>query len=210
MNRDQYLLYFIMGSNNTNRDPEEALREAVEGGITCFQFREKGTGARTGGERKKLAQRLQLICREAGIPFIVNDDVELALELEADGIHAGQEDTPLRDIKRQCPSSMTVGVSAKTTEEAAKAVQEGADYLGVGPMFGTTTKEDAEAPIGPEAVRQLRESGITVPVVGIGGIDSGNAKAVTASGADGVSVISAISRAEDIRQAAQSLREALR
>nr|WP_093337526.1 thiamine phosphate synthase [Salibacterium halotolerans] len=210
MNKEQYLLYFIMGSNNTDKDPEEALREAVQGGITCFQFREKGEDAREASGKKELAQRLQVICREAGVPFIVNDDVDLALELGADGIHAGQEDTPLRDIKKRCSGSMTVGVSAKTKAEAEQAVQDGADYLGAGPMFATSTKEDAEAPVGPETVRMLRQSGITLPIVGIGGIGTENAASVMEAGADGVSVISAISRAPDIQQAAQSLRNVLR
>ncbi|WP_090925220.1 thiamine phosphate synthase [Salibacterium qingdaonense] len=210
MNKQQYLLYFIMGSNNTDKNPEDALREAVQGGITSFQFREKGQYAEEGPAKKELAGRLQKICREAGIPFIVNDDVDLALELGADGIHAGQEDTPLVDIKKRCPSSMTIGVSAKTLEEAEQAVQDGADYLGVGPMFATSTKEDAENPVGPGAIRLLRESGLSVPIVGIGGIDAENAAFVMEAGADGVSVISAVSRADDIRQEAERLREVLR
>ncbi|MFD2705958.1 thiamine phosphate synthase [Salibacterium lacus] len=210
MNKEQYLLYFIMGSNNTDKNPEDALHEAVKGGVTCFQFREKGQDAAEGTAKKELGGRLRKICRKAGIPFIVNDDVDLAMELEADGIHAGQEDTPLVDIKKQCPSSMTVGVSAKTVDEAEQAVQDGADYLGVGPMFATSTKEDAETPVGPGAIRMLRESGLSIPIVGIGGIDTDNAESVMEAGADGVSVISAVSRADDIQQAAGKLREVLR
>ncbi|MFZ4454487.1 thiamine phosphate synthase [Salibacterium aidingense] len=209
MNKQSLRLYFIMGSTNTNKDPETVLKEAVQGGITCFQFREKGEGARTGEEKKRLAVQLQKLCHKSGIPFIVNDDVDLALDIQADGIHVGQKDVPLAEVKKRCPGTMIIGVSAKTREEAEKAVQDGADYLGVGPMFGTTTKEDAEAPIGPQAIRHLRQEGITIPMVGIGGIDEINAGEVIEAGADGVSVISAISRAVDGTQAAAFLKKAV-
>ncbi|RSL29850.1 thiamine phosphate synthase [Salibacterium salarium] len=209
MTKQDLLLYFIMGSNNTSNDTVDVLQEAISGGITCFQFREKGLGALSGNDKHTLAKKLQDVCVSHDVPFIVNDDVELALAVKADGIHVGQDDIPLSDLKRRCPDNMTIGISAKTMAEAKEAQENGADYLGVGPMFSTTTKEDAELPIGPQSLQHMREAGITIPIVGIGGIDESNAKEVMDAGADGVSVISAISKAMDISQAATAVKRRL-
>lgn len=207
MDRQMLSLYFIMGSNNTKQSPAHVLQEAIAGGITCFQFREKGNGALVGREKKQLARELQKICQESGIPFIVNDDVDLAFELEADGIHVGQEDTSVTEIKKHAPPTMIVGVSAKTFEEATKAAESGVDYIGTGPMFATTTKEDATTPVGPERIRALKERGTKIPIVGIGGINADNAHHVVEAGADGIAVISAISMATDPKRAAKQLKK---
>lgn len=206
--RRRLRVYFIMGSNNCLKDPVEVLEEAIAGGITMFQYREKGTGALRGGERMELAARLRRLCRERGVPFLVNDDVELALALDADGVHVGQEDEAAADVRRRIGRRL-LGVSAYDAEEAAAAIRGGADYLGVGPLFATRTKEDAKAASGVEAVARIRERGMRIPLVGIGGIDAGNAAEVIRAGADGVSVITAISRAEDIRAAAAALLQAV-
>ncbi|MFB4164422.1 thiamine phosphate synthase [Alteribacillus sp. JSM 102045] len=209
MNKEDLLLYFIMGSNNTSGHPSEVLEKAIKGGITCFQFREKGVGALEGKEKEKLGRELQSICKNHQIPFIVNDDTELAILLEADGIHVGQDDEPVEDIKKKCPSSMIIGVSAKTLKEAKEAERQGADYIGTGPMFATSTKEDAEAPIGSQGIQTLRKQGIKLPIVGIGGINKSNAKEVIDAGAEGVSLISAISQASDPEKAASELKNRL-
>lgn len=209
MIREKLPLYFIMGSNNTGANPAAVLREAIRGGVTCFQFREKGSGALSGSAKESLARELQDICHSYNIPFIVNDDLELAIRLQADGIHMGQKDTPLREFKHDIPSNMITGISTKTWEEAQEAQKDGADYLGVGPMFSTTTKEDADKPVGPETIQMMRNYGISLPIVGIGGINASNATDVIRAGADGISLISAISQSEDPESTARLLRHAL-
>ncbi|RKD73272.1 thiamine-phosphate diphosphorylase [Sinobaca qinghaiensis] len=207
MNKETLLLYFIMGSQDTDKDPAEVLKQAVAGGITCFQFREKGPASKTVEQKEELARELLAVCRSHSIPFIVNDDVDLAVQIGADGVHIGQGDEPASSVKKKLPAHMIVGVSAKTLKEAEKAVQDEADYIGTGPMYATTSKDDADEPIGPEGIQDLRKFGITLPIVGIGGITEKNVKSIMRAGADGVSLISAISRAIDPKEAAQRLRQ---
>ncbi|HEK9101593.1 thiamine phosphate synthase [Bacillus pfraonensis] len=188
-------VYFIMGSNNCKRDPLQVMKEALDGGVTLFQFREKGEDALTGEERVRFAKQLQALCKEYDVPFIVNDDVELAIELEADGVHIGQDDEGITSVREKMGDKI-VGVSTHTIEEARFAIANGADYLGVGPIFPTSTKKDTKAVQGTKGLRHFREMGITVPIVGIGGITVENAASVIEAGADGVSIISAISLAD--------------
>lgn len=199
-------VYFIMGSNNCRKDPLQVMKEALDGGITIFQYREKGDGALTGEERYAFAKQLQSLCKEYNVPFIVNDDVELALELDADGVHVGQDDEGIRTVREKMGDKM-IGVSAHTIEEARFAIENGADYLGVGPIFPTNTKKDAKAVQGTEGLRFFRESGIEIPIVGIGGITIENAASVLEAGADGVSVISAISLADSPYNSTKRLAE---
>lgn len=196
--RDFLKVYFIMGSVNCLKSPAKLLKEAVAGGITMFQFREKGTGALTAQARYNLGRRLQKICRANGVPFIVNDDIDLAIALDADGIHVGQDDTPALAIRQLLGDDKIVGVSAHSLAEAHQAIADGADYLGIGPIYPTSSKEDARAVRGTSVIEEIRKSGITIPLVGIGGITVHNAAPVLAAGADGISVISAIAGAEDI------------
>lgn len=194
-----------MGSNNCYKAPEQVLKEAIAGGITLFQFREKGNGAFVGDEKYQLAKSLQQICRTNGIPFIVNDDVDLAMELNADGIHVGQDDESVENIRKKIGNKI-LGVSAHSIEEAKKAVDCGADYLGIGPIFPTSTKEDAKAVQGTSLIEKLRENHFSIPLVGIGGITPFNAQVVMEAGADGVSVITAISKEKNITEAARLLK----
>ncbi|MEK4064579.1 MULTISPECIES: thiamine phosphate synthase [Paenibacillus] len=203
-------LYFIMGSVNCRISPAVTLTQAIEGGITLFQFREKGPGALTGTAAFNLAKQLQQICREHRIPFIVNDDIELAIALDADGVHVGQEDEPARSIRQRLGDHKIIGVSAHTQHEARQAIADGADYLGVGPVYPTSSKDDAEAVQGTRVIEELRRCGLTIPLVGIGGITPGNAQPVIGAGADGVSVISAIARAYDVSAAAKNLLQIIR
>lgn len=199
-------VYFIMGSPNCRKSPAEVLTEAIEGGITLFQFREKGEGALTGNAKYKLAKELQQICQQHQIPFIVNDDLELALQLDADGVHIGQEDEPVHIVREKIGAEKILGVSVHTMEEAVAAKQEGADYYGIGPVFPTATKKDAKPSQGTKLIEKLRIEGFTIPIVGIGGITSDNAACVIEAGADGVSVITAISHAESPLEAAKALK----
>jgi thiamine-phosphate pyrophosphorylase len=198
-------LYLVMGSPNCGgADPYAVLEAAIAGGITMFQFREKGAGALLGAAKLELGARLRRLCAQHAIPFIVNDDEGLALELEADGIHIGQEDAPAADI-RQRLKNMIVGVSAHDLAEARSALAEGADYLGVGPQYATRTKLDAREVQGPAVIQRIRAGGIRLPLVGIGGIDATNACHVIGAGADGVAVVSAIASAHSPREAAGEL-----
>ncbi|EEL36429.1 Thiamine-phosphate synthase [Bacillus toyonensis] len=186
------------------KDPLAILKEALDGGVTLFQFREKGEGTLTGEDRVRFAKKLQALCKEYGVPFIVNDDVELAVELDADGVHVGQDDEGITSVREKMGDKI-IGVSTHTIEEAKWAIENGADYLGVGPIFPTSTKKDTKAVQGTKGLAHFREQGITVPIVGIGGITIENTAAVIEAGADGVSVISAISLADSAYESTKRL-----
>jgi thiamine-phosphate pyrophosphorylase len=198
-------VYFIFGSTNCLKNPVDVLEEAIAGGITIFQFREKGEGALEGVKKVELAKELQKICREKGIPFIVNDDIELAVEIDADGVHIGQEDEPVENVRKRLGNKI-LGVSTHSVEEAKAAIACGADYLGLGPVFPTSTKEDAKAVQGTTLIQNLRAKGFDIPVVGIGGITVNNAHSIMKAGADGVAVITAISHAKKITETTKTLR----
>lgn len=207
--REALKVYFIMGTANCRKDPVEVLKEAIAGGITFFQFREKGEGALIGEEKYALAKKLQSLCKEHRIPFIVNDDLELAIALDADGVHIGQEDEPAETVRNQIGANKILGVSVHTPEEAEAALSTGADYFGIGPVYPTKTKTDAKPSRGTALIEELRSQGIAVPIVGIGGITSENAATVVEAGADGVSVITAISLADSPSLAAKALRKSV-
>ncbi|WP_221176006.1 thiamine phosphate synthase [Brevibacillus fluminis] len=199
-----------MGSVNCeNSSPEDVLRDAIAGGITLFQFREKGPRALEGTAKLELGRRLFRICHEHGIPFIVNDDVELMLALNADGLHIGQEDGSARAMRNRIGDKI-LGISAHNLSEARAALADGADYLGVGPMYETQTKPDIREVRGPEVIREIRGAGIACPIVGIGGITHGKAAPVIDAGADGVAVITAITQASAPLEAARNLRNEVR
>ncbi|WP_147535339.1 thiamine phosphate synthase [Bacillus marasmi] len=202
-------LYFIAGSINCPKSPGEVVAEAISGGVTLFQFREKGNGALTGSEKKALAIELQQICQAHNVPFLINDDVDLALELDADGVHIGQEDESVESVRARIGDKI-LGVSAHTIEEAELAISQGADYLGIGPVYPTKTKEDAREAAGFTLIQELRNMGNPIPIVGIGGINRENCAAVVAAGANGVSVISAISNAPNVTEAAQQINAAIK
>jgi thiamine-phosphate pyrophosphorylase len=196
--------YFIMGSQNCDRDPKQILKEAIAAGITAFQYREKGTGSLTGFQKYILGKQLRDICRYYHVPFFVNDEVELAQVLEADGIHVGQDDLSPTDLRRKFPNKW-IGLSISNNQELSASPIDCVDYLGVGPIFATTTKEDAKPPVGTTWIREVKQRYPNMPIVGIGGISTQNANSVIEAGADGVAVISAITRANDIQEAVVQL-----
>ncbi|WLR54173.1 thiamine phosphate synthase [Mesobacillus subterraneus] len=197
-------VYFIAGSTNCLQEPRLVLEEAIRGGISLFQYREKGSNCLEGMEKLVLGKELQRICNDNGIPFIVNDDIEMALELDADGVHIGQEDEDASEVRDKIGDKI-LGVSVHSHTEAEKAKLAGADYFGVGTIFPTATKKDTRAVQGTALLEQLKDFGI--PMVGIGGINVDNAAVVMNAGADGVSVITAISHADDVKEAAARLRD---
>ncbi|NEU28621.1 thiamine phosphate synthase [Paenibacillus ottowii] len=205
MMRQHLQMYLVVGSVNCLAEPSRVVQEALAGGTTMIQFREKGHGALTGVPMFELARQLQNLCRHAGIPFIVNDDVELALELDADGVHIGQDDESADSVRARIGNRI-LGVSAHTIEEARRAILQGADYLGVGPIYPTISKDDAQAVQGPAILHEMRKARIDVPIVGIGGITIERVEEVVGAGADGIAVISAVTQAERIRAAAAELK----
>ncbi|MBT2685132.1 thiamine phosphate synthase [Bacillus sp. ISL-37] len=196
-------VYFIAGSPNCLQDPRIVLEEAIRGGITLFQYREKGSNCLEGTEKRALGKELQRICKDNGIPFIVNDDIQMALELDADGVHIGQEDEDAQEVRKKIGDKI-LGVSMHCVKEAEKAKLAGADYFGVGPIFPTETKKDTRAVQGTALIEELKD--FEIPIVGIGAITAENASLVMEAGAVGVSVITAISHADDVREAAAKLR----
>ncbi|MBO9130156.1 thiamine phosphate synthase [Bacillus sp. 165] len=206
--RELLKVYFIMGSSNCNKHPLDVMKEAIEGGITLFQYREKGKGALSGDEYYELGKQIQALCKQHNIPFIVNDDVKLALALDADGIHIGQEDEAVEIVRKKIGDKI-LGVSAHTIEEARVAVEKGADYLGIGPIFPTASKEDAKAAQGTIMIESLRKIEMDIPVVGIGGINAVNAASVVEAGADGVSLISFISLSSSPYESTKQIVEAV-
>ena len=210
MDKQTVNLYFIMGTVNlAGRDPLYVLEEALKGGVTSFQLREKGPGALTGEELKAFALACQQLCEQYSVPFIVNDDIDLAIEIGADGIHIGQEDGYISVVRNKVGPDMLIGVSTHNVTEAIAAADAGADYIGLGPVYETQTKTDTQPVIGIETIREVASLLPGLPIVAIGGISERRAGAVIKAGASGVAVISAISGEEDPGEAASRLKGAV-
>jgi len=188
------------------RSHESVAAAAIEGGARSIQFRDKG--ARTEALFSE-ARRVRDMCRAAGAIFIVNDDVELALAVDADGAHVGQDDMPALYARRRLGPARILGVSARTPTEAEAAAEAGADYLGIGPVFEARgSKPDAAAPIGLAGLRAV-VTAVNLPCIAIGGINSDNAAEVMRAGAFGVAVISAVAAARDMTAATARLHTAI-
>lgn len=149
MDKTKLQFYFIMGTPNVKQqNPLTVLEDTLKGGVTTFQLREKGKGALVGPELKQFAEECKAICEKYNALFIVNDDVDLALEIGADGVHIGQEDGVVSDVRTKIGPDKVLGVSTNTITEALAASDAGANYIGVGPLFETTSKADADPVIG--------------------------------------------------------------
>ncbi|KGK82434.1 thiamine-phosphate synthase [Desulfosporosinus sp. HMP52] len=188
----------ILGS----RDLAASVEKAIQGGVTLVQLREKSVSSK---KFLELAQRVKEITSHYGIPLIINDRLDIALAVDAEGLHIGQDDLPMIKARELFGKDKIIGVSASTLEEALLAQQQGADYLGVGAVFSTATKTDAPE-VSLEQLSEIKKS-VSIPIVAIGGINLGNLKQVIGTGIDGVSVVSAILAQEDILQAAKKFRE---
>ncbi len=198
-------LYVILDPEAARGRDVEALLEAVlAGGCRVVQLRDKRMSL---AELYPLAKRLSGRCQKAGALFIVNDRADLALSVDASGLHVGQEDLPAAAARRLLRPSMILGVSTHNPEQARRALADGADYVAVGSIFPTGTKAGFQL-VGPELVRELRPE-IPVPLVGIGGINADNAAEVVAAGADAVAVISAVCGAPDPEAATRQFMERL-
>lgn len=184
----------------------DKVREAIEGGATFVQLREKDSSeAVSEAEREAEAIQIKALCGKYQVPFVIDDDVELARKIDCDGVHVGQDDMPADEVRKLLGEDKIVGVSAKTVEQALRAQEMGADYLGVGAVFSTGTKADAKnCPL--QTVKAITEA-VDIPCIAIGGISTGNVNQLAGLGLDGVAVVSAIFAKNNVRAAAAELRE---
>lgn len=179
----------------------EQVESVLKGGATCVQLREKNLDEELFLEE---AIKIKSLCKKYGIPFLVNDNVDIAIKCEADGVHVGQEDTAVSKVRKLVGDKMIIGVSVQNINEALESIKNGADYLGVGAMFSTSTKLDANV-IPFENLKSVCNA-VNIPVVAIGGIGKNNIMKLAGSGADGVALVSAIFGAKNIEEECRELR----
>jgi len=194
-------LYVILDRPTlAGRDELEIANQIIQGGARVIQLRDKQSSR---GELLPIVQRVKDLCSESGILFIINDYLDLALAVDADGLHIGQRDLPLPVVRRELPIDKVVGCSVTTAAQAMRAQSEGADYIAAGSIFPTTTKKEAAA-IGVDTLKEIRQA-ISSPLVAIGGINEDNIGQVMATGANSVAVISAVLGEGDVRGAVRRL-----
>lgn len=179
----------------------EQIESALAGGATCIQLREKNLSDE---EFLKEAFQVKELCENYKVPFIINDNVEIALKCGADGVHVGQKDMQAAQVRERIGADRILGVSAQTVEQAVLAEKNGADYLGVGAVFSTSTKEDAR-PVSHETLKAICEA-VSIPICAIGGINKTNILQLSGSGVDGVALVSAIFASPDIEAECRELR----
>lgn len=215
-NRADYRLYLVTDRNCLQQQTlEQAVEQAILGGVTLVQLREKAIASKEFYER---ALRIKAICHRYNVPLLINDRVDIALAVEADGVHIGQSDLPCRVVRQILGKDKIIGVSARTAQQAIQAQADGADYLGVGAMFATSTKQDAKT-VSVETLNDIRQS-VTLPIVAIGGINHTTLPALqqalkaaetsTDGVIDGVAVVSAILGQKDVKLASQQLKEMIK
>ena len=204
--KETMLLYAVTDRAWTGKQTlYQQVECALKGGVTCVQLREKDLPE---AEFLAEAREIGALCRSYGVPFIINDNVEIALACGADGVHVGQSDMEAGRVRAAVGEGMMIGVSARTVEEALTAQRAGADYLGVGAVFSTSTKLDAEA-VSRQTLRDICAA-VDIPVAAIGGISKDNILELSGAGIDGVALVSAIFGAEDIEGRCRELKELAR
>ena len=200
--RNNMLLYAVTDRSWTGRQTLfEQVESALKGGVTCVQLREKD---RLDDDVLSEAEKIKTLCHHYHVPFIINDNVKLAIQCSADGVHVGQHDMQARTVRELIGEDRILGVSAQTVEQAVLAEKNGADYLGVGAVFDTSTKKDAH-PVSHETLTAIRQA-VSIPICAIGGISKENILQLSGTGIDGVAVVSAIFASPDIEQACRELR----
>ncbi|MDD6662141.1 MAG: thiamine phosphate synthase [Lachnospiraceae bacterium] len=204
--KENLLLYAVTDRHWLDgRTLKEVVLESLEGGVTMLQLREKHLDEAHFLEE---AKELQALCRSRHVPFLINDNVEIALAMDADGVHVGQSDMAAGDVRKKLGDDKIIGVSAQTVEQALLAEKAGADYLGVGAVFPTSSKDDANE-VSYETLKAIC-SAVSIPVVAIGGITQENVHQLAGSGICGAAVISAIYAKPDIKKAAEELKKAVK
>ena len=198
-----YDLYIITDQRISHgKSHLEVAEDALTGGATVIQFRDKEM---KDSEAVVACREIYKLTKKKGVSFIVNDRVEVAKAVDADGVHLGQEDMSFSSARKILGKEKIIGISVETVEQALKAVEGGADYLGVGPIYPTATKLDAGKVLGIARLKEIRES-VNIPIVAIGGINENNLEEVLKAGVDGVAVISAVVSAPDITEACRKLK----
>lgn len=198
-----YSLYLVTDRGLARgRSTLEIVQAAVNGGVTCVQLREKDCSTR---EFIEQALTIKHFLDTRQVPLIINDRLDVALAVAADGIHLGQTDMPLESARKIAGPSMLIGISAESVQDAVEAETGGADYLGVSPVYATPTKTDTAPPLGLEGLREIRQR-VKIPLVAIGGLNSANAAEAIRNGADGIAVVSAVVAAADPCAAAINLK----
>lgn len=206
--RIDYSLYLVTDRTlSLGRTTVEIVGQAVKGGITCVQLREKHCDTREFIEEARAVHQL-LAAMVPRIPLIINDRLDVALAVGAEGVHLGQKDMALADARRLAGDQLIIGISAESVTDAVRAEQQGADYIGISPVYATPTKTDTAAPLGLTGVQAIRAA-VSLPLVGIGGIGPDNAAAVIQAGADGIAVVSAIVSAPCPQTAARHLKQCI-
>jgi len=195
--------YFITDANLSRAGNRSDVLSAVSCGVKTVQYRSKNAETR---EMYHEALELGQICRDAGSLFLINDRLDIALAVEADGVHVGQSDLPCLRARRLLGEGKIIGVTVHNMTEAVQAEEEGADYLGVSPIFQTATKPDAGKPAGIRLIEEIREQ-VSLPLVAIGGINHANAPEVVRAGADGICAISCVVAEEDVKERIRRLQE---
>lgn len=198
-----YSLYLVTDRGlSRGRSTREIVEAAVTGGVTCVQLREKNLGTRAFIDE---ALSIRALLKKRSIPLIINDRIDVALAVEADGVHLGQQDMPIGLARKIGGDSLIIGISAESIDDAVRAKREGADYIGISPVFATPTKTDTGPPLGLSGIKEIRRL-VDCALVGIGGVNRANAASVIAAGADGIAVVSAVVSAADPGAAARQLR----
>ena len=201
--KEDLLLYAVTDRSWLNGETLYAqVEKALKGGVTFVQLREKALDEQAFLEE---AKEIQKLCEQSHVPFVINDNVEIAAQIGADGVHVGQSDMEAGDVREKLGPDRIIGVSAQTVEQAVRAQERGADYLGVGAVFPTGSKADA-VEVSHETVRAITEA-VDIPVIAIGGITKDNVSELSGTGICGIAVISAIFAQTDIEGAAQVLKE---
>lgn len=204
--KENLLLYAVTDRSWLNGQTlYEQVEQALEGGATFVQLREKELDEEHFLEE---AREMKELCRKYNVPFVINDNVDIALAMDADGVHVGQSDMEAGDVRAKLGPDKIIGVSAQTVEQALLAQSHGADYLGVGAVFPTGSKADASE-VSHDTLREICQA-VDIPVIAIGGIGKNNVKELSGSGICGVAVISAIFAQKDIKVATEELKEAVR
>lgn len=201
--KEDMLLYAVTDSSWLKGDTlASQVGKALQGGATLIQLREKNLP-----REEFLAEAIEIkaICGKYHVPLIINDDVDIALQVDADGVHVGQDDLDVGSVRRKLGPDKIIGVSAHSVEEAMEAEHGGADYLGVGAVFGSSTKTDANA-LDHRVLKEICRA-VSIPVVAIGGINEKNIPALAGTGISGVAVVSAIFAKDDIQSATRYLRQ---
>lgn len=203
MKKENLLLYAVTDRRWANKQSlKEQIELSLKGGVTFLQLREKNLSEE---EFLKEAKEIKALAKEYKVPFIINDNVDVAMKVDADGVHVGQDDKDAKEVRKIIGKNKILGVSAQTIKQAIKAEKDGADYIGVGAVFPTGTKKEAEN-LSIEIFKKICQS-VTIPVVAIGGITKENILKLKGSKIAGVALVSAIFASKDIKQDCQKLKE---